>query len=274
MAKQKVAKNEPEKAPYVTPRILSIEVNPKLMSTDIDPLAEFQNPGEEGTSVSTLHAPRLNTRRLRLLPRERLIQTCKVDHADWNFIPVLGFLQRKRFRLAVSLLPRRRLTRMLEIGYGSGVFMPELANHCDKLYGIDIHEKGSEVLRSLRAFKVTANLLRCGVEAMPFPYDYFDAAIAVSSLEFVDNLDSACREIKRVLKPNGYLIVVTPGHSFIADFGLRLLTGQSARNDFGNRRESLVQTLMNHFAVQQQVSFLPSVGAAVLRLYTAFALLG
>jgi SAM-dependent methyltransferase len=264
MAKQQVAKSKSQKAPYVTPRILTFKADPKLISTEIDPLGDVQNQGSQG----------LNTRRLRLLPREGLIKTSKVDHADWNFIPVLGFLQRKRFRLAVSLLPPKRLPRMLEIGYGSGVFMPELANHCEELYGIDIHEKGSEVLRSLSTFKVTASLLRSGVEAMPFPNAYFDAAVAISSLEFVDDLDSACREIKRVLKPGGYLIVVTPGHSFIADLGLKLLTGQSARKDFGNRRESLVQTLLNHFAVQQRVSFLPSVGVPVLHLYTAFSLLG
>ena len=121
------------------------------------------------------------THRLRLLPREALVKTSKIDHADWNFMPVLAFLQRKRFRMAVSLLPPKRLPRMLEIGYGSGVFMPELATHCEELYGIDVHDKGSEVLRSLRTFKVTANLFRSAAEAMPFPDAFFNAAMPLAA---------------------------------------------------------------------------------------------
>jgi hypothetical protein len=108
MAKPQVAKSEPQKAPYVTPRILTFKVDTKLVSTARDPLGDLQDQGEQDTASQGL-----NRHRLRLLPRERLIKTSKFDHADWNFIPVLGFLQRKRFRLAVSLLPPKRLPRML-----------------------------------------------------------------------------------------------------------------------------------------------------------------
>jgi hypothetical protein len=57
---------------------------------------------------------------------------------------------------------------MLEIGYGSGVFMPELASRCEEFHGIDIQDKGTAVLRSLDIFDVTAHPLTSRVEAMPF----------------------------------------------------------------------------------------------------------
>ena len=65
---------------------------------------------------------------LKLLPREALIQTGEVDHADWNYRPLLGMIQRLRFRLILRILAGRKYHRLLEIGYGSGVFMPELKN--------------------------------------------------------------------------------------------------------------------------------------------------
>ena len=41
---------------------------------------------------------------LHLLPEEVLIKTGPVDHADWNFRPILGSIQRSRFRLMLDLL--------------------------------------------------------------------------------------------------------------------------------------------------------------------------
>src|SRR5690606_26267525 len=76
---------------------------------------------------------------LRLLPRGALVKTGTVDHADWNYRPVLGPISRIRFKLALALLPSPS-RRLLEVGYGSGIFMPELARTCEVLYGLDTHQ--------------------------------------------------------------------------------------------------------------------------------------
>ena len=86
---------------------------------------------------------------IRLLPLQDLVRTGPVDHADWNYRPLLGLLQRRRFQLATALLPRPRMQRLLEVGYGSGVFLPELARHCEELHGIDTHASPAEVLGKL-----------------------------------------------------------------------------------------------------------------------------
>ena len=78
---------------------------------------------------------------LKLLPPEVLIKTSEVDHADWNYRPLLSWIQRLRFRHIVSMLAGERFQRLLEVGYGSGIFMPELKQYCDELYGIDLHKK-------------------------------------------------------------------------------------------------------------------------------------
>src|SRR4029078_12268937 len=80
-----------------------------------------------------------------LLPEEVLVKTGPVDHADWNFRPVLGVIQRARFRLLLDLLGGERVDRLLEVGYGSGVFLPELARRCRSLYGVDIHREPERV---------------------------------------------------------------------------------------------------------------------------------
>jgi ubiquinone/menaquinone biosynthesis C-methylase UbiE len=208
---------------------------------------------------------------LQLLPPSALLKTGEVDHADWNYRPMLGAISRTRFRLVVKLLGAERAKRLLEIGYGSGVFMPELSRHCEELYGIDIHDMQQRVTASLAEFNINAKLFSGSAATMPFEEKFFDVVVAVSALEFVADLDAACVEIKRVLKPGGSFIVVTPGHSPLVDFGLKVLTGKSAKNDFGDRRQGLIPTLLNHFSVQQELT-VPAHGTSVVHLYTALKL--
>lgn len=208
---------------------------------------------------------------MRLLPPDALLKTGEVDHADWNYRPLLGAIIRARYRCAVSLLAARRYGRLLEVGYGSGVFMPELARHCDELYGIDIHQLQQPVCELLSGFGVNARLFSGSVEALPFEDRSFDCLVAVSALEFVADLDAACRESRRVLKPGGCLIVVSPGHSPLVDAGLRVLTGKSAKTDFGDRRQSLIPTLLKHFVVRRSLT-VPRFGGTLARLYTALKL--
>lgn len=208
---------------------------------------------------------------LKLLPPEALLKTGEVDHADWNFRPLLGSISRTRYRLVVSLLGSQKFERLLEIGYGSGVFMPELARHCVELYGIDIHGSQQSVTERLANFHVAAHLFSASAARMPFEDGFFDCAVAVSALEFVEDLDAACLELKRVLKREGFVVAVMPGHSPVADFGLKLLTGKSASEDYGNRRQLLMPTLLKHFEIEKQM-IAPPLGGQLIRLYTALKL--
>jgi ubiquinone/menaquinone biosynthesis C-methylase UbiE len=208
---------------------------------------------------------------IRLLPEAALLKTGDVDHADWNYRPVLGHVSRLRFKLVSALLPNERAGHLLEIGYGSGVLLPELARRCTRLSGLDIHPHTREVADALRRHNVEASLHTGSASAMPFADAEFDSIVAVSALEFIPDLDAACREMRRVLKPGGALVVVTPGHSALVDFGLRLMTRESAKKDYGGRRELLLPTLARHFDIEKRLSS-PALGGPVLRLYTALRL--
>jgi SAM-dependent methyltransferase len=217
---------------------------------------------------SSRQRPLADDGRVHLLPRALLIKTGAVDEADWNYRPMLGRISRRRFGMVKALLGATRSQRLLEIGYGSGIFLPELARHCEELYGIDVHPLHERVAASLATLGIHARLSSATTTAMPFPDAFFDIVVAVSVLEFVVDLDAGLREIARVLRPQGVLIVVTPGYSRIADLGLRLLTGKRAKDDFHNRRERIIPTVAAHFAIDRRL-VLPPVGSSLLTLYTA-----
>jgi ubiquinone/menaquinone biosynthesis C-methylase UbiE len=208
---------------------------------------------------------------LKLLPAGSILKTSRVDHADWNFRPLLGLIQRQRFKLILSLLSNCHCHRLLEVGYGSGVFMPELVQHCDDLYGIDIHDKNGPVNDILKSFDITAKLYNGSVESMPFSPNFFDGIVAVSTLDMVIDLDAACVEMQRVLRKGGFLTLVTPTSSPIADFGVKILTGENPKRDYSNRRQALLPTLLKYFTIQQRLTF-PPLDSSVIRLYTALKL--
>lgn len=205
---------------------------------------------------------------MKLLPRESLVKTSAVDEADWVYRPLVGSIARMRFRMVLKLLGNRRYARLLEIGYGSGVLLPELSQRCDELHGIDPHPMPDAVSQSAKRHGVHALLKTSGAESLPYQDDYFDAAIAVSALEFVHDLEEVCREIKRVLKPDGYFVFVTPGTSPVLDLGLKLLTGNDAKKDFGNRREIVLPATRKHFAFEKTLTA-PWLLGSVLPLYSA-----
>ena len=63
----------------------------------------------------------------------------------------------------------------------------------------------------------TENGFAADASRLPFPAATFDAIIANHSLEHIDKLTEALREIGRVLKPNGALFVSVPDASTLTD---------------------------------------------------------
>lgn len=210
---------------------------------------------------------------VRLLPREDLVRTSDLDQGDWNYSGPLGWVSRRRIALVSRLLAEdgARGGRLLEVGYGSGVFAPTLVAHAAALAGIDVHDKPAEVTQALRRNGIEADLRTGSVTALPWPDGTFDTVVAISVLEFVDDLDTACRELRRVLAPGGRVVVVTPGHSALLDLGLKVLTGERAEDTFAGRRQRIVPTLQAHFRVERRLA-VPPLAPPPVRLYTALLL--
>ena len=210
----------------------------------------------------------IRERDLHLLPRETLVKTNDLDQADWNFRPVLGWVQRLRLRCVASVLASSpRATRLLEVGYGSGVFMPQLARHADELYGADVHRNAASVTATLAVHGCPASLVSAAAGALPYRDGSFDTVVTVSTLEFVPDVAAAVGELVRVTRTGGRLVIVTPGQSALLDLGLRILTRERAEDTFQGRR-SLVVPAVERSARILEVRALPiGIGQRLLPLY-------
>ncbi len=206
-------------------------------------------------------------RALRLLDKERLIVTGPLDKARWNYSPVLSLLERTRFRLIVRLIGTQPYDDVLEIGYGSGIFLPELQRRSVRLHGVDIHPHAGAVQLALAEVGVQASLHSASAESIPLDPGSIDLIVSVSTLEYVADKRRAASEMRRVLRPHGRLAVVYPLRHVISDIGLKLLTGESAKQ-YGDGRRTLLPTLRETFSLIRRIRF-PAWMPPPLQVYEA-----
>ena len=115
-----------------------------------------------------------------------------------------------RFPSTFHLLPST--LRILDLGCGTGELARALAGQGFQVTGIDISEASLAVAREQNP---GVSFQNADMTALPFPNSHFDAVIAMTSLEFCRDKITALREIKRVLKPGGYLYAEVRNGSFI-----------------------------------------------------------
>jgi len=95
--------------------------------------------------------------------------------------------------------------KILDVGCGDGFISEEFVGKGD-VYGVDISEKRLKVARE-KGIKAIRADLETGI---PFRASSFDLVIASEVLEHIFDTDFLIEEIRRVLKPNGHLIVSVP----------------------------------------------------------------
>ena len=112
-------------------------------------------------------------------------------------------------RLAVSRLPAVPGDRILEVGVGTGLSLPLYPRGCE-LTGIDISEPMLEHARDrLDALGRDGVVLRkMDAHALKFPDASFDHVVAPYVISVVAEPERVMREIRRVCRPGGTVIVV------------------------------------------------------------------
>jgi len=144
------------------------------------------------------------------------------DPIDYYYRPITGKIYRDRLEVSIGLLGDERRDALLEVGYGSGLLLPELSRRARRLVGIDIHGQASDVYRMLEHEGVSAELHQCSLYEMPFAAGEFDALACFSVLEHMTDLDGALREFARVTRSGAVLALGFPVRNFITDAFFRM----------------------------------------------------
>ncbi|MBL7142500.1 MAG: class I SAM-dependent methyltransferase [Candidatus Pacebacteria bacterium] len=106
---------------------------------------------------------------------------------------------------------RRAIAKILEIGFGKGDLIFKLAENNFNVSGLDISfENVKAVQNTLGERGLRADVRQDDILKSSFDEGEFDVIVACEVIEHLTDLGEAAKEIARILKPGGTLIVSVP----------------------------------------------------------------
>jgi len=111
---------------------------------------------------------------------------------------------------------------VLEVGCGSGLILRRVETLADRAVGVDSRP---EMLK--RAVDRGLDVVRADSRALPFADECFDVVYSFKTLAHVPNVEDALREMVRVARPGGHLLVEFDNPMSLRYVGARLAGGGS-----------------------------------------------
>jgi SAM-dependent methyltransferase len=104
--------------------------------------------------------------------------------------------------------------RLLDVGCGDGAFTMALADNFREVHGIDVQDTYLERFREVSKGNPRYVISNMSASAMTYSNEHFDTVVTIETLEHVPELSDAAREICRVLKKGGELLITVPNRWF------------------------------------------------------------
>ena len=99
---------------------------------------------------------------------------------------------------------------VLDVGCGSGRNL-KLLEQFGRVTGVEPEGPGLDACRQEGLDNVVPGL----ADAIPFADDSFDLVTSLDVLEHLDDDDAGLKEIRRVLRPSGYVLITVPAYRFL-----------------------------------------------------------
>lgn len=118
-----------------------------------------------------------------------------------------SYIPGKNLRIDYCIRNLPKGAKFLDIGCGTGILANEVKGKYSEVFGVDIAELPVKIAC---ANGINASVCNLNFEKLPFPDDFFDSLTLLSTLQYFHDLDFSISEIRRVLRPSGYLLLSIP----------------------------------------------------------------
>jgi ubiquinone/menaquinone biosynthesis C-methylase UbiE len=125
----------------------------------------------------------------------------------YDKIPIIARWVQSVQKKVVRSLKLKPSTTVLDVGCGTGHLLIQLAPHIKKVVGIDLSQKMLDHAKEKTARFNNVELVKGSVTSLPFERNSFDYVIATEMFHHVEKPIAALKEMKRVVKHNGFVIV-------------------------------------------------------------------
>ena len=130
-------------------------------------------------------------------------------------------IQKKKIEKILKLLEEHKEGNILDIGCGDGLITSLIAERTGaRAYGVDISRKA--VIKAKKR-GITAKVMNVDRHRFPFKEKTFDFVFCGDLLEHLYDTEKLLSNIKKVLKPNGYVIISVPNIASWYNRGFLLL---------------------------------------------------
>lgn len=128
----------------------------------------------------------------------------------WFETPLGRMVEADELRAVFALARIEPGTRVLDVGCGDGMYSIEATRRGGTVVGVDVDERTLVAARH-RAGALTVDFASGDAVDLPFDDASFDVVLAVTVLCFVTDAERAVREMARVLKRGGRLVLADLG---------------------------------------------------------------
>lgn len=136
--------------------------------------------------------------------------------------PVIDFLFWKRLSVCLCLIRKQSCVKILDFGCGTGLFSYLLAKEGFEVTGVDLSLRTLRLIEEKIEFSDQIEFVEGNILTSYFENNSFDLIVALDSLEHVDNLEEHIRLFKRLLRPEGLIIVSGPTENIFYKIGRKL----------------------------------------------------
>ena len=141
-------------------------------------------------------------------PEEQIFDDWPEKYDRWFTTPIGSLVGRYERELVLDLLKPRAGEFILDAGCGTGVFTLDFVQAGSRITGLDI-----SLPMLLRARTKTTGSpfdpILGDILALPFGDNVFDKAVSVTAFEFIEDGRAAVRELFRVTRKGGSIVVAT-----------------------------------------------------------------
>ncbi len=107
----------------------------------------------------------------------------------------------------LELIRPLKFDRVLDIDCGKASLLSAVAEHKTEVEVYGIESDQDKIKAGSRRLKERGRLMHCDSEIIPWEEDYFSLLMSVNKFKNYSHPEKVLAEIKRVLKPGGYLVL-------------------------------------------------------------------
>lgn len=133
-----------------------------------------------------------------------------VDYDKWYLTKTGAFIDEVETKLAFSMFDVKKGQKILDAGAGTGNFSLKLAKKGAEVTGIDLSEdmlKLAEAKAKEAGYEIP--FLKRDIFETGFEDESFDAVFSMAAFEFIEDHERAIKELYRLVKPGGSLLIGT-----------------------------------------------------------------